>query len=78
MLRAGDGAGIDGVDERVGDLVGQLVVLLLEALEADALLALGPLPERVEDLLEGGDVAPCLLQVPLGPGGVAVPTARLL
>jgi hypothetical protein len=43
-------------------------VLLLEALEADALLDLGLLAEQLENRLHVGDVLPGLLEMALEPG----------
>ena len=52
-------------DCAVAHLANHLVVLLLQPLEPEALLRLGLLAHRVEDLLEIRDVASRLVQVPL-------------
>ena len=67
MLGPGGRPGVDQVDQILRGLLNQLVVLLLEALEADALLLLDLLAELREDLFDVLDMAASLAQVLLRP-----------
>ena len=65
VLGAGRCAHVHDVDEGLSGLLEELVVLLLEPFEADALLDLRLLAEQLEDFLDVGDVLPALLEVRL-------------
>ena len=63
MLGSRGRGGADRVDEVVGRLADEPVVLVLQALEADALLGPRLLAELLEDALDVLDVASRLLEV---------------